>query len=41
MLNDTPHLDGAYTRFGEVLSGMDVVWKLQVGDVMTLVQRVD
>ena len=34
-----PHLDGRYTRLGEVVSGMDVVWKLQVGDVMTRVAR--
>ena len=37
----TPHLDGRYTRFGEVVEGMDVVWQLQVGDVMERVQRVD
>ncbi len=36
----TPHLDGRYTRFGEVLSGMDVVWQLQVGDVMERVERI-
>ena len=36
----TPHLDGRYTRFGEVVSGMDVVWKLQVGDVMERVERI-
>ncbi len=35
----TPHLDGRYTRFGEVVSGMDVVWELQVGDVMERVER--
>ncbi len=34
-----PHLDGRYTRFGEVVSGMNVVWKLQVGDVMQKVER--
>lgn len=37
----TPHLDGRYTRFGEVVSGMDVVWQLQVGDVMTRVERIE
>lgn len=37
----TPHLDGRYTRFGEVVSGMDVVWMLGVGDVMEQVHRVD
>lgn len=37
----TPHLDGRYTRFGEVVSGMDVLWKLQVGDVMKRVERLD
>ena len=28
----TPHLDGAYTVFGEVVEGMDVVHSLEVGD---------
>jgi cyclophilin family peptidyl-prolyl cis-trans isomerase/HEAT repeat protein len=37
----TPHLDGRYTRFGEVVSGMDVVWRLQVGDEMERVERVE
>jgi cyclophilin family peptidyl-prolyl cis-trans isomerase len=37
----TPHLDGRYTRFGEVVNGMDVVWQLQVGDVMERVERID
>ena len=35
-----PHLDGRYTRFGEVVSGMDVVWRLQVGDVIQRVERI-
>jgi cyclophilin family peptidyl-prolyl cis-trans isomerase len=28
----TPHLDGRYTIFGQVVSGMEVVHKLEVGD---------
>jgi cyclophilin family peptidyl-prolyl cis-trans isomerase len=28
----TPHLEGRYTNFGEVVEGMDVVHKLKVGD---------
>ncbi|MCP5107878.1 MAG: hypothetical protein GY950_31105 [bacterium] len=28
----TPHLDGRYTIFGKVISGMDTVHKLEVGD---------
>ncbi len=29
-----PHLDGRYTAFGHVVAGMDVVDRLQVGDVI-------
>ncbi|MCB9178204.1 MAG: peptidylprolyl isomerase [Flavobacteriales bacterium] len=36
-----PHLDGRYTRFGEVVSGMDVVGRLEVGDVMERVERIN
>ncbi len=32
-----PHLDGRYTIFGKVQSGMDVVYQLQPGDVMNKV----
>ncbi|MBI3273189.1 MAG: HEAT repeat domain-containing protein [Planctomycetes bacterium] len=32
----TPHLDGNYTVFGRVLSGLEVLRQLEVGDEMTL-----
>jgi cyclophilin family peptidyl-prolyl cis-trans isomerase len=35
----TPHLDGRYTNFGEVISGMDVVQRLEVGDRIIAVKR--
>ena len=41
MLADAPHLDGRYTRFAHVVSGMEVAWKLRVGDVMKSVTRID
>ncbi len=33
-----PHLDGAYTLFGQVAEGMDVVDKIRPGD---LIERVE
>lgn len=40
MLKDTP-LPPAYTVFGEVTSGMDVVDQIRVGDIMTTVEVQD
>nr|HPJ53215.1 peptidylprolyl isomerase [Flavobacteriales bacterium] len=39
MLGPAPHLDGRYTRFAHVVDGLDVVQRLQVGDVMRRVER--
>ena len=33
-----PTLDGSYTTFGGVIQGMDVVDRLQIGDVMTKIR---
>ncbi len=40
MLAPAPHLDGRYTRFARVVSGLEVARRLEVGDVMTKVERV-
>jgi len=32
--NDQPDLDGRYTAFGQVISGMDVVQKIEQGDII-------
>ena len=37
----TPHLDGRYTKFAEVVSGMEVVQRIVVGDRMVVVERVE
>jgi cyclophilin family peptidyl-prolyl cis-trans isomerase/HEAT repeat protein len=34
----TPHLDGRYTIFAEVITGMDVVHRIEVGDVILSVE---
>jgi len=34
----TPHLDGRYTIFGHVLSGMDVVHRIRVGDTIQSIE---
>lgn len=36
----TPHLNGNYTVFGEVVSGMDVVQRIEIGDTVTRVRRI-
>ena len=33
----TPHLDGRYTNFGFVVSGMEVVHQIEVGDIILFV----
>ncbi len=40
-LMPAPHLDGHYTRFAHVVSGMDVAQRLAVSDRMTRVERAD
>jgi len=37
-LAPTPGLDGDYTVFGKVISGLDIVQKIQVGDI---IQKID
>jgi len=37
----TPHLDAKYTNFGYVIDGLDVVHKLEVGDVIERVELLE
>jgi cyclophilin family peptidyl-prolyl cis-trans isomerase len=41
MLGSAPHLNGKYTAFGRVTSGMDVVDRIRVGDRITRVRVVE
>ena len=35
----TPHLDGHYTVFGALVEGLDVLQRLEIGDVARSVRR--
>jgi cyclophilin family peptidyl-prolyl cis-trans isomerase/HEAT repeat protein len=37
----TPHLDGRYTIFAEVVTGMNVVHEIQVGDLIESIELID
>lgn len=37
-LDDAPHLNGQYTNFGNVTSGMDIVLKIAIGDKIKTIQ---
>ncbi len=37
-LDATPHLDGAYTVFGQVIQGLEVVDQIAVGDAITRIE---
>ncbi len=39
-LAPAPHLDGRYTRFAHLVSGMEVAQRLEVGDVMSRVEPI-
>lgn len=34
----TPHLEGRYTLFAEVVSGMDIVHQIEIGDSITSIE---
>ncbi len=40
-LDPQPHLDGLYTHFGQVLSGMEIVEKVRPGDVIESIEVFD
>jgi cyclophilin family peptidyl-prolyl cis-trans isomerase len=37
----TPHLDGNYTVFGRVVSGLEVVDRIEIGDVIVRAYEVE
>ncbi len=39
--NSTPHLDGQYSLFGKVISGIDVVYETKMGDVIQHIKMVE
>ncbi|MCB1077353.1 MAG: peptidylprolyl isomerase [Verrucomicrobiae bacterium] len=40
-LDATPHLDGGYSVFGKVVEGIDVVEKIEVGDIIKHIEVTD
>jgi cyclophilin family peptidyl-prolyl cis-trans isomerase len=40
-MDEYPHLDGNYSVFGQVFSGMNVVWQIRKGDILESVEILD
>ncbi len=40
-MDEYPHLDGNFSVFGQVFSGMNIVWQIEKGDVLNTVDILD
>lgn len=40
-MDEYPHLDGNFSVFGQVFSGMNIVWQIEKGDILKTVDIVD